>query len=271
MSPFLMRDIITSNLLGGRFMRRIIKTPSLLVATATMLASCSTGSIAGTYGFQMGKETGTHFGVYLKLTDKYVTIESQPEETKKYKECTFSFSIKYGDDTNDIANIIAGFAELLGGDGDKLSIKGYYYKSGKSLKDGSQELKLGVDFSYLKEQYPGLEDLKFPELTPDVIEKVVYTTYLSNVVTLNIPVGIEDLLFQLYWYGIDFEYVNDVVEMVQLPEEKHHEPGTHPTDADVELINQTYKADHQTLFDNLQLTISAYRDYYTLGMGLAKK
>ena len=62
-------------------------TTVLLFTTALLLSACNKKSIAGIYGFQMGKEKGTHFGIFLKLTDKYITLSSQPEETKKYKEC----------------------------------------------------------------------------------------------------------------------------------------------------------------------------------------
>ena len=253
-------------------MKNITKIPSLLIAaTAMMLTSCSGDSIAGLYGFQMGKESGTHFGIYLKLKDKYTTIESEPEVTKKYKECEFSFSIKFGDDTEAISSIIAAIAKILGQEGDKLTIPGYYYKSGKTLRDGSIELKLGIDFAFIKDVID-IHEYVFPVLNPDTIEKVVYTTYLKNTVTIAIPVGMEDLVFQLYWYGIDFSYTEqDGLVIVNLPEEKVHEPGTHPTVEDVELINQTYIADHKDIIERYDLDISAYRDYYTLAMGLIKK
>lgn len=259
-------------------MKNILKIPSLFIAaTAMMLTSCSTSSIAGLYGFQMGKESGTHFGFFLKLTDKTKVIESSDpsEDTKNYKECEISFSVKFGSDTESISNIIALIAQMLGQEGNKITIPGYYYKSGKTLRDGSIELKLGIDFNFVKDVIEDIEiqDFEFPVLDPDMIEKVIYTTYLKNTVTVAIPVGFEDLVFQLYWYGIDFAYneQEDRLYIVDLPEEQVHEPGTHPTPEDVERINQTYIEDHKVIIEKYELDIDAYRDYYTLAMGLVKK
>ena len=73
------------------------KLPILLVSLLSMLTACNSDSIAGKYGFQMGKEKGTHFGIYLTLTDEFFTLPSQPEVTDKYKKCEYSFSFGSGD------------------------------------------------------------------------------------------------------------------------------------------------------------------------------
>ena len=256
-------------------MRKIAKAHALLLVAATLLTSCSKDSIAGTYSFQMGKESGTHFGIHLKLTDKYTTIESDPETTKKYKECDLTFSIKLGDDTDSFASILELIATLLGQEGDRITINGYYYKGNQVDRDGAIEIKLGVDSSFFKKIFDGVElpqDIEFPVLDPETIEKVVYTTYASNTVTMNIPVSEIDVIYQLYWYGIDFTYSEaDGFKIVHLPEEKVHNPGSHPTATDIETINQTYGTDHQAFSQKFGLDLSTYRDYYTLAMGLVKK
>ena len=257
-------------------MRKITKAPIFLAALATMLTSCSTDSMAGTYSFQMGKETGTHFGVYLKLTDKkYVSPDPDVIVNEKSKQCEFSFSVKFGDDTDSIASLLEIIAAFLEQDPSKITIPGYYYRGDRVDKEGEVEIKLGIDFSFLKEVYEDIDmtGIKFPELTPDTIEKVVYTTYSGNTVTINIPVSEVDVLYQLYWYGIDYNLDADGKIVKNDTPFPANEPGTHPTASDITTINETYKYaethnDFAKLFD---MDLSAYRDYYTLAMGLVKK
>ena len=59
------------------------KTSIFLVSLLSLLTSCGNKSIAGTYGFQMGKEKGTHFGFSLTLTEEASTIEGVPSDAKK--------------------------------------------------------------------------------------------------------------------------------------------------------------------------------------------
>lgn len=257
-------------------MRKLFKTPALLLSTAALLTSCSNDSIAGTYGFQMGKANGTHFGLYLKLTDKYTTIATQPEVKKKYKKCEFSFSFKLGEDTEGLESIITMIASLLGEKGDKIKVPGYYYKGSYIKKEEATELKLGVDFSFFKDIFDELDiaDIDFPVLSPEKIEKIIYTTYSSNKVTLNVPVSEADVIYQLYWYGIDFSYSKEEgVKIVDLPAEQCHKPGTHPSATDVTYINETlkYYDNHQAFIEEFGFKISSYRDYYTLAMGLVKQ
>ena len=258
-------------------MKRINKSPIILLATASLLTSCSNGSIAGTYSFQMGKESGTHFGLSLKLTDKYITLESQPEVTKKYKSCELSFSFKNGQESGSyIDSLIEMLKKILGEEGEALKIPGYYYKGDKKARDGAIELKLGVDMAFIKDKIPGAEEETFPVIEPDTIEKLIYTTYLKEQVTLNIPVSEIDAFYQLFWYGFDVTYSSE--DGIQFIDSScgAHEPGTHPTAADVEEINKTFATDHaalqQFLYDlDLDYDLSEYRDYYTLAMGLIKK
>ena len=258
-------------------MKRITKSPIILLATASLLTSCSNGSIAGTYGFQMGKESGTHFGIFLKLTDKYITLESQPEVTNKYKECQFSFSMKNGDESGSaISSLIEMLQQILGQEGDDFKVPGYYYKGDKKARDGAIELKLGVDFEFVKDAIGIESETIFPVLTPDAIEKVVYTTYLKETVTMNIPVSEIDVFYQLYWYGIDVDYTEEDGLFTKDSRYGAHEPGTHPTKENVDEINTTFKDDHANLQawltkENIDLDITEYRDFYTLAMGLIKR
>ena len=64
-----------------------LKKALLFTTLIPSLVACNTSSIAGTYGFQLGKESSTHFGVYLKLTDKaYVPTDEQDLGDEKFKQ-----------------------------------------------------------------------------------------------------------------------------------------------------------------------------------------
>ena len=362
-------------------MKRIKKTPLLLAATVSLLASCSGKSIAGNYGFQLGKANGTHFGIFIKLKDeKYkttndltVTLEPttkalhveetftltahlskiaddftffvrdgdetylqvvpdsitgagtlemsctvkglekgkgyvvarsdsndvqarchievfNPEESlidpsadpdqyidPRAKKCRFSFSAKLSEGgESEFENILEALVELFGDDDGRLSINGYYYE-GEKVNHNTTELKFGIDFTFLYDIFDGfgIADLvdDLPTVPSDAVEQVIYSTYSNNTVTLYIPVSEEDLILQLYWYGHNITYSEpEGFKITELPEERHHLPGTHPSPDEVAEINDVYNfaADHAGLAEKYNLDLAAYRDYYTLAMGLLK-
>ena len=246
---------------------------ALLFTTSMLLTACSNKSIAGRYGFQMGKEKGTHFGLFLDLTDNYVTIESQPEVTNKYKECNFTLAVSQGDDDSEsVSNLITLLGVFLHQEGEIITVPGYYYKGEKIGNTKEIELKIGIDFAFFKdlmeEASDDSDDMTFPVLEPEMIEKIVYTTYGNNTVTMYIPVAEQDAIFQLYWYGIDVIYDSEGLHL-NTDIEAHH-PGTHPTAEEVAAINETYGEKHQQLGNLINIDLSSYRDYYTLAMGLIK-
>ena len=246
---------------------------ALLFTTSMLLTACNNKSIAGRYGFQMGKEKGTHFGLFLDLTDNYVTIESQPEVTNKYKECKYTLAVSQGEnDSESVTNLITLLGAFLHQDGDIITIPGYYYKGEKIGKTKEIELKMGIDFNFMKELIDDADsdndDLNFPVLEPEMVEKIVYTTYGNNTVTMYIPVAEQDAIFQLYWYGIDVTYDSEGIHLNT--DIEAHPAGTHPTAEQVAAINETYGAAHQELGNLIDIDLSTYRDYYTLAMGLIK-
>ena len=252
------------------------KIPIILVGLLSMMTACGGKSIAGTYGFQMGKENSTHFGLFIKLTDNYVTLKSQPEVTDKYKVFEISFSVAFSDPEKNetISSIFTTIASILNQDnGEKITIPGYYYKGERVSKTGEQELKIGIDFSFIEDVLENVDttDITFPTLEPDIIEKLLYTTYAHDQVTMYIPVGEIDVIYQLYWYGVDLAYSD--TDGIYLTESSYgaHEPGTHPTAEDVEQINKTFKDEHSLISEKLGMDLSTYRDYYTLAMGLLKQ
>ena len=250
----------------------------ILFTSVLLLASCAKKSIAGIYGFQMGKEKGTHFGLFLQLTDKYITLDSQPEETKKYKEGEFSFSYKSGETPEgeegeeDSFDVMTFLGKLFKQEGDIIKVPCYYYKGEKIPNTDQTELKIGVDFSFLQDVVDETtkdDDSVFPVLEPELIEMIVYTTYGNDVVTMNIPVAQEDAIFQLYWYG--FDIYMDGTEVKINYDLEGHDPGTHPTEDDVAEINKTYGDQHKAIGEMFGIDLSTYRDFYTLAMGLVKQ
>ena len=145
---------------------KLNKIGVFLFTSALLLTSCSKKSIAGIYGFQMGKEKGTHFGLFLELTDNYTTLDSEPDVTNKYKKGEFSFSFKDGekDDQDDDIDIMTFIGELLHQEGDTVKIPCYYYVGNKIPKSDETELKIGIDFSFIKDLVDDgdKDDLVFP-------------------------------------------------------------------------------------------------------------
>ena len=248
---------------------KYIKTPLLFTGLLGLLTSCSNNSIAGTYGFQMGKANSTHFGIYLKLTDD---MKKVGEIEDKYKACEFSFTMKFNDDDEStMMNIIAQIGDLLEKDGDAYVLPGFYCEGDKVSKDGEKELKVGFDLDFLKEKMEDIDkDIDFPTLEPEMIEKLIYTTYLNDTITMYVPVGQADALFQLYWYGVDVAYTSEGLVLRESPTGVH-DAGTHPTEGEIAEINKTYKEDHEKLSILMDADVSKYRDFYTLAMGLNKK
>ena len=279
-----------------------IKKFLLLFPVIGLATSCNTNSIAGTYAFQMGKDNGTHFGIFLKLKDKHYEFnESTPvSEEVKTKAKQFAFTFTIGTNTKEgessALDFISSILDTLAKE--KLDLINGYYYYGRTLKDEEREIKLGVETIMMKElaksivkaldlpEELDLDDIidSIPDFTPEQIEKVLFTTYTTNIVTCYIPVSINDLFYQLYWYGYDLNVdENDevVINELVIPEEEkaYRLPGMHPSSTDVEKINLTFASDHAKLqekidslgFPNDLLNLSKYRDFNTVAMGLAKK
>lgn len=258
----------------------------LLLSTVPFVIACKSNSIAGVYSFQMGKETGTHFGLFLNLKDELYDEEAMEE--KDLKEFELSFDFKNGKEEEDdpkIQDIINIFKNKDG----KASILGYYKLLDEKNRSGENRLKLGISFGYIVakiEESIGIEldddDRREIDKLGDaqIIQKLLYATYKDNLVNIYIPVSAEDALYQLYWYGIDIQLKHTdpsdpesptELQIVYMEGEDVHEFGTAPTPEDVTKINETYPANHE-VFEELDiLDIHAeYRSFHQVKMGLTK-
>lgn len=237
---------------------------------STFLAGCASSSIAGQYVFQMGKTKGSHFGIYLTLTDEVVKDESQATIGKKL---SFQFALMSGTDTPQVeanaetaAQVEATKAlgqsliraankdpEIPSDIGD-FSLVGYYVHNPELVQkddEGNDIIPVGVS-SIKYTTTDGKEESIDVPIPPSSVEKIVYNTYSGNTFTLVTPVSITDALLQIYWYGYDFENFEEVTP---------HAVGTSPTDEEVNEINKTYPDKHSG---------KKFRKFHKLHMGLTK-
>ena len=247
-----------------------------------MLSSCGANKFIGTYSFQLGRDSGAHFGVYATTTKKTYTYTDDEGHTTTL---TGSYVMK-------LRLNLGGTS--LGGFFDDLNINDVtlrtYYSVGKSLGgEKGNVLHFGFNIMEVAEAiFPtqpddsdpsGLTisrdgdtpgegegegddpDTPIPEeyfdITPEQTAKFVYTTISRTTITFNLPVSMDDLKYQLYWYGLDLTNL-DAEGLVE------HEVGTHPTAEEVKYINETL--DYPGTHDG-----NTFRDYHTLSLALTKK
>ena len=262
----------------------IFKKALLAFSMIPFLVSCNTNSsIAGTYGFQMGKEAGTHFGFFLELTDNTYTAADVTEEG--LKECILSLSVRNGKEeegSTAIKDIMALFTD----DEEGASLKGFYKLTNEVNKQGETRLMMGLSFSYIVERIRGIYESSTEEQPPEMLDKIeqlghkesvqklLYATYKKDMVNVYVPVSIEDAVYQLYWYGVDLQIYytdpNDVTTLeIGIEDVTVHEFGTEPTADEIAAINQTYEAKHNAM--EIINCSTTFRSFHQLKMGLAKK
>ena len=267
-----------------------------------VLASCSKQGYAGTYSFQLGKNSGAHASASITLQDeafdkggtsygKKMTLFGQarfgPESTSSETspvDSSADSSIAAEEPSNGFSD---AFNELLK---DGVTLPGYYIVA-EEKGNGRNRLKLGFDLSTLVPE----EGADLLDLPPEAIENFVYSEIDSKKIYLQIPVSFMDLQLQLYWYGLDFSFLGllDAIVAGGLDDEgaqtsesqsgseqssvpssdsskasssgiqvEAHEPGTKPTDEDIEEINKTYPASHNG---------QQYRRFYTVALSLTRQ
>ncbi len=262
---------------------------SLLILAPLALASCGGDSAVGVYSFQMGKPSGAHIMTSITLRDNEVTRSdktfgksmtfflqavlgdhaSSSEDSQQSESSTeesFSKVISEESIESAIESSVVSFADSSASSSSSapkslqdslydllaegITIEGYYTVENLPQK-GITQLHIGFFLDEIEE----ITGETF-NLEPDVIEKIVYSEISEKSITLKIPVSIQDVIYQLYWYGFD------ILEFTELPLEDQHEANTHPTKEDIDRINQTYPDNHGG---------NKFRDYYTISLGLTKE
>ena len=264
-------------------MKKFKLFPFMLLPLA--LSSCGESKFLGTYSFQLGRDSGTHFGVYATVTNKdYISASTAIKYGKLMKlrlnlggasvggflddlnlndvtiNTFYTIGKELGQDKGNVFNfgfnIVEVLEQILPHDpsepdqGQDNPIK--TTRDGDTPSEGGE----GDTPSEGGEGDDPFDPSEWANLGPEDTSKFVYSTISKTTLTFNIPVGFDDLTFQLYWYGLDL--ANPTSE--NPPDE--HPAGTHPTATDVELINETYPASHDG---------KKFRDYHTLSLALTKK
>ncbi len=208
-------------------MKKVKFLPFLLMPL--LLASCQSNSFVGEYTFQMGKNSGTHFSVGMNLNKNEVTNDGEVVG----KEIKISLSAKLADATKDDEDNPLYFLYDILAEG--INIDGYYNIGNKMAQD-NYKLNIGFTLSTIEEIFG-----ETFVIAPDKIEKIIYSEVNSKAITLFVPVSLDDLLFQLYWYGLDIHYEGEGEDSeLVFGDSVEHEANTHPTQEDVSEINKTY-------------------------------
>ena len=245
---------------------KLKKILSLLFLTPLVI-SCNNNSMAGTYKFQMGKEKGTHFGLFLELKDNPYTAY---EDVKDCKELELSFDASFA--TEELGSIL----DLLKNEEGKFALDGYYRLEKEKTKAGEQRMVFGLSFMYIFKTFEDFyKESMGDDLTEEqknninlldninLIQSIVYATYMTGEVNIYVPVSIPDVYYQLYWYGYDVQ-VDETSYAINLVETPKHEVGTEPTKEEVEQINKTFADTHAGKI------YTSYRAFHDLKLTLIK-
>ena len=249
-----------------------------LMLLPLVLSSCGKRGFLGTYSFQLGRNSGTHFGVFATTTNKaYTYVDDEDNVITMPDSKVMNIRLNLG------GTSVGGIIDLL--NVNDVTIKTYYSIGKKLGGDLGNVLNFGFNIKEVLEVILPTPDeepdpsgirrdgdtpseggenedpaIDIPEdifdITPEDTAKFVYSTISKTTLVFNIPVSIDDLMYQLYWYGLD---LNDLeAELVE------HPAGSHPTAEDVRYINEElhYSETHDD---------KKFRDYHTLSLTLTKK
>ena len=248
-----------------------------------MLMACNPNDISGRYGFQLGKDTGTHFGVFMDLKNSTFVPKESTETGFKDFTLTVSINMSSGDDSEVIQTVLDIIADEEG----NASLPGYYKLTDEKNTKGERRLKVGFDFEIIVDRaanyfYKATDtELDKEEITKELsnlndsgfIQSLLYVTHKEDYVYFYIPVSLEDALFQIYWYGYDLRATKSTDPSAILPYEfsivevEAHPFGSHPTEEEIKDINDSgYAENHVGIQEDLK-----YRDYNAVKTGLSKK
>ena len=217
------------------------KLQILSILPILALASCSKDNYAGTYQFRLGKTDGSH----LEMT---AVLSNEKYDDNGMKKMTLSADLgeemspssiieKYGEQYP----IIEPFVDIIIDEIKDINEIPLYYKVlDSAVEKYGNRLAIGTDFvvqkmNEVKEKYEavkdildglGIDDSKFA-LTPEQT-KYFFSAYVnSKSLTFEIPVSMDDLQMQTFWYGKSTVIIDDYID--KLPGVKGEERfGTHP-------------------------------------------
>ena len=193
-----------------------LKKILLFLGIIPLLTACQKASISGIYGFQLGKDSSTHFGVSMALSDDAYIRLGSPED---YNKMTLSLSAYISQNVEDTTQTINSIISFFDEDGDnKVEIPGYYSLTNEKNAKGESRITLGIDFTFFVERVRHYYEKQFDveldgalvqELNRlndnAVVQSIFYATYKSEKVFIYIPVSFDDIYYQLYWYGYDVQ------------------------------------------------------------------
>jgi len=221
------------------------KKTGLLLIIVPLLASCAKEAYIGEYTFQMGKNKDTHIAVSLKL-EKEIYDEAQPGKGKKF---ALGFDMVTSEVEDELSSILKSISPLTG-----------YYRIDKENKV-YDETRLNIGINLLGEY----------EVPQTITDNFFVASINATLVNFYLPVSMDDLSYQLYWYGYDLN-ISNIFDSITSDEENTEDPiasvdgvhpvGSHPTKEDIDKINEHYPDAHN---GNL------YRDFHVLKLGLTKK
>ena len=226
------------------------KKVSFLVNLFPLLLGCSNNGYAGEYVFQMGKSKDTHMGVNLTLSKDYYDVE----DISKGQKFILDIDMMSSNDESQTSEEEGeeedfSFADLLA---EMNPLEGYYVVDKQEKIYDEKRLHIGINL---------LGEFEIPETITDLI---FVANINSKEVNFFLPVSLEDLMLQIYWYGYELDIVKIISGESDDPlatPDGNHPVGSHPTKDDIERINKYYKDDHGKPF----------RDYHVLKLGLTKK
>lgn len=186
---------------------------NLLVLPLLLLSSCSQGNVYGKYSFRLGKESETHIGVSVELINEKVIYEGE-EKGDKFV-LTFDITQTSDEILDIIGNEFSGYFNVV------------YEQSG----DYGYRLALGAKIDHAS--LPFLPEDFSLDVDPDIIESIIIGYINDRQITIQLPVSLDDLTYQLCWYGyyVDLESEDFFIPLEQslLPGVKGAERfGTHP-------------------------------------------
>ena len=212
--------------------------------TPLLLTSCNKSSYVGYYAFQMGKNEGTHFGLSINLTKQDHFVDGINEG--KYFKAVANSNVLVSE-SNPTGELIIEGGYTIGEKIDKdKKLVNMHYDMLESLKDLIAII-IGADPSSFE--------------TSTYVQKLVTTDISNRAFNFIVPVSLNDLYLQLYWYGFDINNKDSTVHQVE-----EHPLGSHPSEEEVKAIKATYDNNHlDEDGEDLQ-----FRDFHTITIGLIK-